>query len=139
MRIFVFGKVYDLDNQPIVDIEKDIETRVLDFTKVDIAVKININSPKSYEIVFHRGINVSPGNGNTILEQDTWLISGEGYNGFTPVYRMACNHFPNMLYYIDLQAFCHNYKNNAEHYGADKVKKVRVEELPLSLTLELYY
>ena len=69
MRIFVFGKVYDLDNQPIVDIEKDIETRVTDFTTVDIGVRIYQDAGE-IEVIFYRGINFNTDD-DVLLEQDT--------------------------------------------------------------------
>ena len=139
MRIWIFGKVYDMENNPIADIEKDIEKRLKDFTKVDIGVKLDVSKGNMIEVVFHRGLNEIV-HIDTILEQDSWLISGEGYKNFVPAYGIGSfSHFPNILNYIDRKQFCVDYKKNALYYGADKVKSVRIYELPNKLILDLGY
>lgn len=139
MRIFIFGKVYDLDNQPIVDIEKDIAKRVTDFTTVDIGVRIYQDAGE-IEVIFYRGINFNTDD-DVLLEQDTWIISGEGYKSFVPAYSTsACfSHPMDACYYIDKYDFCNIYKRNAIFYGADRIKDVDVQEHPNMLILMLRY
>lgn len=137
-KIWVFGKVYDLFSMPLQDIKKDIEARVKDFVNVDIPVTIDVNN-KYVGIAFHRGLNEKLCVG-TYLEYDTWLLTGEGYNGFVPVYSFgSIAHFPNMLYYIDENDFLKSYKKNFDYYCNTKIKKVSVYEGATILSATIKY
>ena len=138
MRIWVFGKVYNMDSMPIADIEKDMEKRLNDYIPYNIGVKITLLYDNEIEIVYHRGLNVEVSN-DEIIEQDSWLISGEGYKGFVPAYSTTSGfgHIISAYYYIDKTDFYDAYMKNAAYYGADKVKHVEIDEYPNMLVLKI--
>ena len=57
MKIWYFGKVYDLDQMTDVDIEKDIEARIEEFTGKVIGVSVK-PTDDGYEVIVHRSLNV---------------------------------------------------------------------------------
>ena len=137
-RIWVFGKVYDLESLPIADIEKDIEKRIYEYIPYNIGVRITIQNKNEIEIVYHRGLNVEVGN-DEIIEQDSWLISGEGYKGFVPAHSTTSGfgHTISAYYFIDKNDFYDAYKKNASFYGANRVKHVEIDNYPNMLVLKI--
>ncbi len=136
-KLFIMGKVYDIDDCPIEEIKTDIENRLFDFTKNKMPVSIEVKDNYA-QITIHRGINVEL-HDKMILEQDSWILTGEGYNGFSPVYSMPnFSHYPDMVFYLELDKFTKVFKNNAEHYTGSKLKKVSISELPTSLTITTF-
>lgn len=138
-NIFLMGKVYP-KNTPMNEIKRDVEARLLDYTKVQIGVELNELSANELEIILHRGLQekMEPG---TIIEQDTWLLSGEGYNGFMPEYRlpMVGHIVPNAIYTVPTDDFIDNYKRNASFYGSSRVKDVFIDEQPNYLRMVVKY
>lgn len=106
---------------PEVDVEKDIEARLKEFTGLELGVSVKVVDD-GYEVIVHRSINVEVKDGS-ILEPDSFLISGEGYSGFMPEYQRIGNfaHFPGILYYFDLPEFEKDCKRNVEYYTGQKV------------------
>lgn len=104
-KLFFFGKVYP-QNTPIIEIKRDIEARLFDYTKVEVIVEMNELSKKELEIILHRGLKETM-RSESILDQDTWLISGEGYNGFVPEYALPPRGhvIPNAIYSVDTDDF----------------------------------
>lgn len=139
MKIWFFGKVYDLDQMPEVDIEKDIDARLKEFTGQELGVSVNVVDD-GYEVIVHRSINVEVKDGS-ILEPDSFLISGEGYSGFMPEYQSIGNfaHFPGFLHYFDMPEFEKACKRNVEYYTGQKVKKAMVTEWTNMLVLNVKF
>ena len=139
MKIWYFGKVYDLDQMKDVDIEKDIEARIEEFTGKVIGVSVK-PTDDGYEVIIHRSLNVEVKDG-LILEPDTFIISGEGYSGFMPEYQSIGNfaHFPGFVHYLDLHEFEKACKRNVEYYTGQKVKKATVTEWINMLVLDVKF
>ncbi len=140
-KIFIMGKVYDTGTLTTLEIEKDVEGRLLDFTGIKIGTHIDIDDQSnSIDIRMTRYINNSLVSVGKILEQDTWLITGEGYQGFSPVNSAKTfPHFSNIDNYFDIDDVCKDYKKNALYYGASKVKDVSIQEASSELSLFLKY
>lgn len=138
-KIWIHKKVYSLD-MPLNDIEKDLETELRDYFKTEIGVSVKMVGDNVVEVLFHRTMNVDA-HEDTILEQDTWLLTGEGHDNFVPAYSSAGSfaHFPNMVYYIDKTDFEDAYKRNAEFYSGCKIKKVTVTEWSTMLILRVEF
>ncbi len=128
MKIWFFGKAYDLNQMTVEDVEKDIEERLKDYSNVEIGVSVEVK-PDGYDVMLHRGLNVEPKNG-CILEADSFLISGEGYSGFMPEYQSVGSfaHWPLFTHYFDLPEFEKACKRNIQHYTGNKVKNVKITE-----------
>lgn len=141
-KLYFMGKVYDMTSTPIADIEKDIEARVQDYTKVFIPVKIKEVSDNEVEVMLYRGVNEEM-KSDWILDQDKWLITGEGYNKFMPQYGGGGFYHAglNAVYYSDKDDFIANYKRNAVYYGGkrSRVKDVIVDEQQNYLKLNVKY
>lgn len=139
MKIWYLGKVYDLDQMTDVDIEKDIEARIEEFTGKVIGVSVK-PTDDGYEVIIHRSLNVEVKDG-LILEPDTFIISGEGYSGFMPEYQsIGCfAHFPSFVHYLDLPEFEKACKRNVEYYTGQKVKKATVTEWINMLVLDVKF
>lgn len=140
MRIWLHKKVYDLETMPTEDIEKDIEAELLDYFKTKMGVSVKKDGDKAVEVLIHRTMNVEA-HDDTILEQDTWLLTGEGHQNFVPAYSAAGSfaHFADITYYIDKGDFETAYKRNAEFYGGSKIKKVAVTEWTTMLVLRIEF
>lgn len=137
-KIFVFGKVYDLGIMPTTDIVKDIEARLKDYTGVEIWVLIEVLE-KEIVIKMLRGLNAEFKK-NAIIEQDRWLLTGEGYQDFRPVHSSGSfSHFQSCLYYFDVDDVRDNYKKDAVFYGASRVRDVEIDENAWHLNLTLKY
>ena len=139
MTIFIFGRVYDLDDLTIDQIEKEITERMIDHTRVkNIKVNINIRSKNSVLVNIGRNLDLELDE-DTILEQDTWLITGEGYEGFMPRYCMKppFPHSPNINYFFDRDEFIRDYKKEAVYQGASRIKNARIVEGRKELNLYL--
>ena len=138
-KFFFFGKVYP-QNTPIIEIKRDIEARLFDYTKVEVIVEINELSKKELEIILHRGLKETM-RSESILDQDTWLISGEGYNGFVPEYALPPRGhvIPNAIYSVNTDDFIDCYKKNAVHYGGSRVKAVLIDEQQNYLRMVVKY
>lgn len=138
-KLFFFGKVYS-PNTPIIEIKCDIEARLFDYTKVEIIVEINELSKKELEIILHRGLKEKM-RSESILDQDTWLILGEGYNGFVPKYPLPPRGhiIPNAIYSVATDDFVDCYKKNAVHYGGSRVKNVVIDEQQNYLRMVVKY
>jgi len=141
-KLFFMGKVYDMASTPIADIEKDIEARVQDYTKVFIPVKIKNVSDNEVEVMLYRGVNEEMQTG-WILDQDKWLITGEGYNKFMPQYGGGGFYYAglNANYYSDMNDFIADYKRNAVYYGGkrSRVKNAVIDEQQNFLKLNVKY
>ena len=139
MKIWYFGKVYDLDQMTDVDIEEDIEARIEEFTDTGIGVCLTVEDD-GYSVMLHRTLNVEVKDG-LILEPDTFIISGEGYSGFMPEYQSIGNfaHFPGFVHYLDLPEFEKACKRNVEYYTGQKVKKATVTEWINMLVLDVKF
>lgn len=135
MKIWFMGKTYDLEKMPVVEIEKDIETRLADYTGKKLGACLKFDDG-GYEVMVHRSLNVETKDG-CILEADTFLISGEGYSGFMPEYQSIGNfaHWPLFTHYFDLPEFERACKRNIEHYTGQKIKSVKVTEYTNLLVL----
>lgn len=130
-KFFIFGKVYDLDTQSIPEISGDITNRMRDFTGIDsISAYIELTSPSSVLIGIERNLDRSYIQEGSILEQDKWLITGEGYQKFKPQYCMAppFPHFPNVNYCFDMNDFIKEYKKEAVYWGATKIQEAKISE-----------
>ncbi len=140
-KIFIMGKVYDTGTLTTLEIEKDIEDRLFDFTGIKIGTHIDIDDQsKSIDIKMSRHIDESLVSVGKILEQDNWLITGEGYQGFSPVNSAKTfPHFPNIDNYFDIDDVCKDYKKDALYYGASRVKDVSIKETSSELSLFLKY
>ena len=138
-KLFFFGKVYS-KNTPVIEIKRDIEARLFDYTKVKLNVELNELSEKELEIIMHRGLK-EPMRPESILDQDTWLISGEGYNGFVPEYALPPRGhiIPNAIYSVATDDFIDCYKKNAVHYGGSRVKNVVIDEQQNYLRMVVKY
>ncbi len=132
-KIWIMGRTYDLNTMSVPEIEDDIKARLKDYSGVEVGLKINVKA-NSIETTFHRSLNV-PVEPDTILEADTLLITGEGYQGLNLPYGTNVPHFPNMIIHLDKKDFCKEYKKNAIHFGASRMKNVKVEEYVTSLCL----
>lgn len=141
-KLYFMGKVYDMASTPIADIEKDIEAKVQDYTKVNIPVSINVVSDKEVEVTLHRGFNEQMKQG-WIIDQDKWLISGEGYQDFMPQYGGGGMYYAglNAVYYEDMDDFIADYKRNAIYYGGkrSRVKDASIDEQQNYLKLTVIY
>jgi hypothetical protein len=139
-KMFYFGKVYDTKILSIEEIKYDIEARLFDYTKVQLDLEIKELSRNELEITLHRAVNeqISPDN---MLDQDTWLISGEGYKGFMPKHGLPPRGHVilNACYYVFTEDFVKTYKQNAVHYGGSRVKDVVIDEQPNYLRMVVKY
>lgn len=126
-NLYLMGKVYDMTT-PIADVERDINARLLDYTKLELTVHISERSKNELEITLFRHMDNVAEQG-WIDERDTWLITGEGYNGFVPEYSLPhVGHIiPNGNYYEYVKDFIKFYKRNAVFYGGSRVKDVAIE------------
>lgn len=140
-KLWYMGEVYDLANTSVSEIEMDIEKRLLDYTKLPLKVQIKEISTNELEVKLIRGLN-EPIRQGSILEQDCWLITGEGYNDFVPIHTIGFYYAGlNALYYRDMNDFVADYKRNALHYGGkrSRVKDVMIDEQPNSLLTVITY
>jgi len=139
MKIWFFGKAYDLDQMTVENVEKDIEERLKDYSNVEIGVSVEVK-PDGYDVMLHRGLNVEPKDG-CILEADSFLISGEGYSGFMPEYQSVGSfaHWPLFTHYFDLPEFEKACKRNIQHYTGSKVKNVKITEYTNLLILHAMF
>lgn len=136
MKIWIFGKVYDLDATQKSDIEADIKARLHDYTGCDMGVEIDDTIAGQVNITIFRTVNKPIEQGYILMEEE-WLLTGEGYNGMTLPYGNNIPYFPGFEYKFDAKDFIGDYKKNAHHFGASKIKSVRVEEYSNRLTLRL--
>ena len=75
-----------------------------------------------------------------IIEQDSWLITGEGYKGFSPVNSAKTfPHYPNINNYFDIDDVCSDYQKDVLYYGASRIKSVTIKETSVMLSLTLMY
>lgn len=133
------GKVYDMNILTASEIEKDVQDRLRDFTRKDIKVHI-ILGDQSINIEMLRYIDNNLLSEGGIIEQDTCLITGEGYEGFSPVNSAKTfPHYPNIYNYFDIDEVCKDYKRDALYYGASRIKNVTITETSFMLSLTLMY
>ena len=138
-KIFIMGKVYDMNILTASEIEKDVQNRLRDFTRTDIEVHL-IADDHSIIIEMLRRIDDSILSKGRIIEQDSWLITGEGYKGFSPVNSAKTfPHYPNVNNYFDIDEVCKDYKKDALYYGASRIKGVAITETSVMLSLTLMY
>ena len=139
MKIWFFGKVYDLDQMPEVDIEKDIEARLKDYTDTGIGVCLTVNKD-GYTVMLHRSVNVELKDG-CILEADAFLISGEGYSKNMPEYRNVGD--PGLwklfTHYFDLPEFEKGCMREIKQQTGQEVKSVEVKEWVNMLVLDVMF
>lgn len=141
-KLWFMGRVYDLAATPIPVIEMNIEARLLDYTGVKMSVRIKELSENELEVNLVRNVREEM-KLDYILAQDEWLITGEGYKGFTPRYCLpgiGCI-VPNAIVYDYLDDFISIYKRNAVFYGRkrSRVKDVFIDCQPTSLYMILRY
>lgn len=138
MMIWLFGKVYD-DSMPVADIEKDIETRLKEYTNVEIGVCLTVNDD-GYEVALHRSLNVDPKE-SCILEVDTFLISGIGYSRDMPEYRNIGDpeHQSLFTHYFNLAEFEKACMRNIKQLTGQRVKSVKVKEWVNMLVLDVKF
>ncbi len=136
--IWLFGKVYD-DSMPVADIEKDIETRLKEYTNVEIGVCLTVNDD-GYEVALHRSLNVDPKE-SCILEVDTFLISGIGYSRDMPEYRNIGDpeHQSLFTHYFNLAEFEKACMRNIKQLTGQRVKSVKVKEWVNMLVLDVKF
>ena len=138
-KIFIMGKVYDMNILTTSEIEKDVQERLRDFTRTDIEVHLIVED-HSIIIEMMRHIDDSLLYEGRIIEQDSWLITGEGYEGFSPVNSAKkFPHYPNINNYFDIDDVCSDYQKDAVYYGASKIKRATITETNLMLSLTLMY
>ena len=138
-KIFIMGKVYDMNILTASEIEKDVQNRLRDFTRTDIEVHLIVDD-HSIIIEMMRYIDDSLLSEGRIIEQDSWLITGEGYKGFTPVNSAKTfPHYPNINNYFDIDDVCSDYQKDALYYGASRIKGVTITETSVMLSLTLMY
>ena len=138
-KIFIMGKVYDMNILTTREIEKDVQNRLQDFTRTDIEVHLIVND-HSIIIEMLRYIDDSLLSEGRIIEQDSWLITGEGYKGFSPVNSAKTfPHYPNINNYFDIDDVCNDYQKDALYYGASRIKGVTIMETSVMLSLMLMY
>ena len=137
--IWLMGKVYDPSETAVDEVEKDVEARIFDYTKSKMRVKIGLSDDYTVTSI-NRRIDAKVSKG-MMLEQETWLLTGEGYNGFMPIYSAyGCfAHFPGINYFIEAYEFAKAYKENFEYYTGQKIKKVYANSGVESLTLRIKY
>lgn len=141
-KLWYMGRVYDLAVTPIPVVEKDIETRLLDYTNVPMSVRIRELSENELEVNLIRGVREEMKQ-DYILAQDAWLITGEGYHGFMPQYSLPSigSIVPNAVIYDAMEDFVSTYKRNIVFYGSrrSRVKDVFIDSQPTSLCMTLKY
>ena len=141
-KLWLTGRVYDFATIPIPVIEQDIEARLLDYTGVKMSVRIKNTADNEVEVMLYRGINEKMQTG-WIIDQDKWLISGEGYKNFMPQYGGGGFYYAglNAIYYSDMNDFIADYKRNAVYYGGkrSRVKDVVIDEQQNYLKLNVKF
>ena len=137
--IWLMGKVYDLSETAVDEVEKDVEARLLSYTKCKMRVKIGLS--EGYSVVsINRNIDadLEP---DMLMDVDTFILSGEGYQGFVPVYSMTAK-IPipaNAECSICKADFEYVYKKNFTYYTGQKIEKVYINEWPTMLTVRIKY
>ena len=121
------GKVYDLATTTLDDIQKDIHDRILDYTNIDIPVSISILWPDKINITLTRNFGERFSN-SSLMEQEMYIISGEGYKGYMPKYSLVPGigipYFPNIIYNYGIDEYVDCYKKNIVSEGASRVKDI---------------
>lgn len=142
-KIYFMGEIYDFAQQTPLAIAQNIEKRIKEFTGQDIPVVCKILSNKEIEVTINRRygqdarVEMSPG---MIFQFDSFLISGEGYQGFVPEYNMHGHpNFPNMHYYYGNDQFLDCYRKNAQHYGASRIAGAEIESTDNYLKLKIRF
>lgn len=141
MKLLIVSKIYDtsiLSNNQIENlVQKDIDSYV---GKDKVIFKLSITG-KTAAMYFYRGVDYSSlhtDQGNMIIDADAYLITGEGFEGFSlpiqfPKVPIICS------YKMEQSEFLKAYKESADVLGADKIKKtwLNIDEKKIILNIKL--
>ena len=141
MKLFIVSKIYDTsilsNNQIEKEVQKDIDSYV---GKDKVIFKLSITG-KTAAMYFYRGVDYSSLHadpGNMIIDADAYLITGEGFEGFSlpiqfPKVPIICS------YKMEQSEFLKAYMGSANVLGADKIKKawVDIDEKKIILNIKL--
>ena len=122
MKLFITSKIYDTEKQTIAEIEKAVQDDLDAYVgKNKVIFKLYI-AGKTVAMYFYRGIDYKSDPEDMIMDADTYMITGEGYNGF----RMPVQFYKVPLlctYSMEQTEFLKAYMGSADVLGADKIKK----------------
>lgn len=141
MKLFIVSKIYDtsiLSNNQIENlVQKDIDSYV---GENKVIFKLSITG-KTASLYFYRGVDYSSLHadpGNMIIDADAYLITGEGFEGFSlpiqfPKVTIICS------YKMEQSEFIRAYMGSADVLGSDKIKKawLDIDEKKIILNIKL--
>lgn len=125
MKLFITSKIYDTEKQTIAEIQEAVQKDIDNYIGKDkVIFKLYITG-KTAAMYFYRGVDYASLHadpGDMIIDADSYLITGEGYEGF----RMPVQ-FPKapygFSYSMEQSEFIKAYIGSTESLGADKIKK----------------
>lgn len=137
-KIFIVGKVYDMATMTANEIEMQVQQDLDSFVGAD-KVKFCIGvTDKRVTLIFQRYTDYAPKDlkQGLMKDADAYMITGEGYNGFSMPVRFPIVPFGYSPYLMEQSEFKRAYKESAEIL-ADKINWMKIEVKPYSVVIRL--
>ena len=139
-KIFIAGKVYDLQVMDKDEVEASVQT-YLDNAIGKDKVRFELYTiGNAVAMFFHRGFDYTPYNADPtkdIMDADAFMMTAHGYNGFwmpSPFPMIPGCIYP---YHIRQADFLDAYRKSAGILGASRIKNASLDISPVSAILRV--
>ena len=140
-KFLAVGKIYNTALMTDQEIENTVQKDLDDFVGKD---KVNFcitTTDKMISLIFIRFTEYYKQNNvnlkKDMLDADAFMVTGEGFGGFTMPVKFPIAPFGYTPYLIAQSDFKTAYKDSAELLGADKVEWMKTEVTPHSVIIRL--
>ena len=140
-KFLAVGKIYNTALMTDQEIENTVQKDLDDFVGKD---KVNFcitTTDKMISLIFIRFTDYYKQNNvnlkKDMLDADAFMVTGEGFGGFTMPVKFPIAPFGYTPYLIAQSDFKTAYKDSAELLGADKVEWMKTEVTPHSVIIRL--